>query len=106
MRRTDRRLPQSSPLETPLAALAGASTRGQPRPGSPLNASRAHGSIRQGQAALGPRPLRLAHHFRVERVAVSVTDDVASLAELGVRIIDGPSWREAARIGTAKLKRR
>jgi hypothetical protein len=33
-RRTDRRLPKSSPLETPLAALAGASTRGQPRPGS------------------------------------------------------------------------
>src|SRR5262245_31612230 len=34
--------------------------------GSALNASRAHGSIRQGQAALGPRPLRLAHHLHLE----------------------------------------
>ena len=34
-----------------------------------------------------------------QRVAVGVADDVAVLAELGIRVIDRPGWREAARLG-------
>jgi hypothetical protein len=55
--------------ETALAAFAGANTcrKGTaPLRLTPLNASRARRSTRYGQAALDPRPLRLAHHLHVE----------------------------------------
>jgi len=38
-----------------------------------------------------------------ERVPVSVADDVAVLAQLHVRVIDGPGWREMAGLGHEDL---
>jgi hypothetical protein len=64
MRQTDDRAPRSSSLEGAPAALAGANTRRKriTQAGlKPLNAAVLDGSIRYGQAALGFRPLRLAH---------------------------------------------